>query len=556
MIPPLGYLLFAGHPQERFVLTLLVVLVCALPVGGRIVQAARNALNWLGRRPIRAMALVFLVAFAAVSSLAIRRGMPLPYVHDEFSYLLAADTYAGGRLTNPAPPSPEHFESMHILVRPTYMSKYPPGQGLMLALGQALFGHPVWGAWLTNALAAAAAVWMLRAFVPGTWAVLGALMLAIHPQMLEWGQRYWGGSVGVVGGLLVLGAAGRIMSRGPMRWTTGVVLGAGLLVLANSRPFEGFVLSVLLAAATIIALIRRPPPRRFARLIVPALIVLLPGAVWMGYANWRTTGHPLRMSYMEHQRQYGIVPLFIFQNANPKPVYHSREMDVFHDREQGYWYQRRNSWPKLREEAQKNLLRLYEGSLGNVEVLAVPLLILPWVVWKDRRMRLLLGALLFFLAALLTETFMFPHYASPAAGVVLVVMVILLRWMWRIDPRIGRLLARVTLSVFALWCLFWWIGFFNWKQDPESWQARRHRVETELLGEREGKHLVFVRYGDHNVHEEWVYNRADLPGAKVIWARELPDGASNQRVVDAFPGRAVWRVEPENWCGPVPYPAP
>ena len=151
---------------------------------------------------------------------------------------------------------------------------------------------------------------------------------------------------------------------------------------------------------------------------------------------------------------------------------------------------------------------------------------------------------------------MFPHYASPAAAVVLAIIVILLRWLWRIDPRIGRLLARVSLAVFALWCLFWWIGFFNWKQDPESWQARRHRVETDLLGEREGNHLVFVRYGDHNVHEEWVYNRADLPGAKVIWARELPDGASNQRVVDAFPGRTVWRVEPENWRGPVPYPAP
>ena len=62
-------------------------------------------------------------------TLAIALGPPNPYITDEFFYLLAADTFAHGRLTNP--PIPDEIASfIEAPLQPTRMLKYPPGQGL------------------------------------------------------------------------------------------------------------------------------------------------------------------------------------------------------------------------------------------------------------------------------------------------------------------------------------------------------------------------------------------------------------------------------------------
>src|SRR5690242_17853794 len=71
-----------------------------------------------------------MIGFLLPFILALIIGFPIPQVQDELSYTVAADTYAHFRITNPTPANFESFETPHVLMEPSYISKYPPMQGV------------------------------------------------------------------------------------------------------------------------------------------------------------------------------------------------------------------------------------------------------------------------------------------------------------------------------------------------------------------------------------------------------------------------------------------
>src|SRR6202011_5729798 len=87
----------------------------------------------------------------------------------------------------------------------------------------------------------------LQTWMPSRWALLGGAVAA--PKFggaSYWMNSYWGGAAAAIGGALVLGALGRI-SKHATAWN-GVVLGLGVAILANSRPYEGLLFCIPAAA--------------------------------------------------------------------------------------------------------------------------------------------------------------------------------------------------------------------------------------------------------------------------------------------------------------------
>ena len=229
--------------------------------------------------------------------------IPKPSVYDEFSYLLQADTFAHGRLTNPPHPLWQFFESTYVLQQPTYASRFPPGPALAMAVGQVIFGHPWFGVWLSAGLLAAALCWALQGWLPPGWALLGTFIGMNLCLFSYWMNSYWGGSVAAFGGALVTGAWVRITRAKEWRYAWHFGIGAVILVLA--RPFEGLVLLVP-------ALVTLGMATRSARVWLPIVLVGVLGACWFGYDNYRVTGHPLRLPYRQYYVQYETVPPFWF----------------------------------------------------------------------------------------------------------------------------------------------------------------------------------------------------------------------------------------------------
>ncbi len=541
-------------------LVLLVVGIAFLrpQLGDDFFTQIENRIRTISRRPWVCLLLLALFPVLLRLFLLPVYGVPEPYVSDEYAYLLQSDTLSSGRLTNPSPPFPEQFESVYVLAAPTYTAEYQIGQSAALAAGQILTGMPWTGVMLSMGVLCGLVYWALLGWLPPAWAfVATATVMDIQLGVLSyWMNSYWGGCVPAIGGALVFGGLPRILHRN--RLVYSFVTAAGLIVLFNSRALEGILLALIVISTLLYWTVSKQlsPAALFSR-VVPALALSAVLAVsFAGFYNYRVTGKASEFPYALYHREYGLPQGFFWQ----KPVLVDTEhmpADIRSEYEdQLRQHERRKSWKALAGATGGKLRRFWGFYIGIP--LTLTLLFLPFI-WRGPRIKIAFWSLVVVLGLEnLTFFAYFPHYSAAVTVLIVFVLIACLRQM-RFSGPSGLFLSR-ALPLVSLVGLLLPVGgrliqgFLppGMQRVSKLWASEfAHDVARESftprLRKEPGPQLVLVRYRpyDGSRKTEWIFNRANLDAAKIIWARESSDPEVNRRLLKRFAGRTVWLAEPD-----------
>lgn len=488
------------------------------------------------RTPNDAVALGIVILTSLVFSIAAAalHGMPLPQFHDDFAYLLDADTFVHGRLSNPTPPLWQHFETMHVLFVPRYIAKFPIGQGLIFAAGTVLFGHPLRAMWLIAAAACAAIWWALRVWTTPALALLGGIAAAVHPTFLDWTESYHGAALAALGGGLLLAGAGKMRTKA----TIGIsaVMGVGTVFLALSRPYEGLIYTIAIAVLLLIDF-----RREMLRAAPAGLAIAAAGLLFIAWDNHSITGSPFVLPYSVYEQQYDPAPNFLWEPARPMPQYRNQEMAFVYRVFYLGQYKRVHAPGGLWDETLKKIDVIERAMLGrpasrifeNAWPLFWILLVgLALVLRQDADARRLAIALLIFAFAPFSIIWwMELHYLAPAAALAACLIVLGVRRTYAFSPILG---LAILVLFFANAGATWW----SWIRTPQDGFEPRRRQYAQSILAQGGKHLVIVAQDVSDA----VYNGADLDRAPIVWARDLGP-AADARLRAHYRDRTVWWLD-------------
>lgn len=501
------------------------------------------------------MLLLFILPIALRLALLPRSPVPEPSGSDDFGYLLLADTLLQGRLANPPHPLSRFFETIFVLQQPTYSSMFSLGQGFLLAFGALVFRTPWAGVLVSIGALCSLCYWMLRAWISPGWALLGGLLAVITFGPLSyWTNCYWGGAIAACAGCLIFGALPRLHKQPSLR--NGALLGIGFGAHLLTRPFESILL--LIAVALYFALVWRSGWGRCLAPLAAASVFVSAALLLIGFQNKQVTGLWTTTPYMLYRYQYGVPATFTFQsNAAPHhPLTSDQELDY-------------RAETAIHGEGPETASKYFRRLLFRLRFLRFFLLaplyaaaLMFLLTVKDRRSIWVIAAIAVFALGSNFFPYFYPHYA---AAVTCLLLFIAVSGLARLSAfkLVGRQPGPALVYVMVLLCashfLFWYglhasaapstrarlsvydgWDFINYG-DPE------HRIAiARQLAQMPGPQLVIVHYGPRHGFHQWIHNAAEIDSAHVVWARDL-GAAENQALLDYYPKRTVWLLNPDAW---------
>ena len=543
---PIGF--GTGDYVEFFAIFTLAVLIGVWTFGPRLRKRIHPESRW------------WLLVFAALPvvlrlSLLVRSPAPTPSGSDDFSFILLADTLRHFRLSNPAHAFPEFLEQIFVLQQPTHSSMYPLGQGLFLASGWLVFGHPWAGVLVSIATLCAACYWMLRAWTTPVWALAGGLLCCVEFGPLSyWMNSYWGGAVSATAGCLVFGALPRIAKFGRVR--DAAILGCGLSLQLLIRPFE---FCFLVLSAVVFFALMRSPSFYWKHARTAAVVACLPLFLSLGLTalhNKRVTGSWTTLPYMLYRYQYGMPASFTFQ---PNPIAHRQLSE-----EQDLAYRAQSAIHGTDPETVTAYVERLVFRARFLRFFLLPPLYIAAIAFlfrvRSRRTAWIVLTIGVFLLGSNFYPYFFPHYVAAITGLFVLISVMGLQKLDNLriggqplPMRLGSLLLLVCVVHFAFW-----FGVHAWGSRSllsilslfESWDyinygdpQGRIAVHNQLAN-LPGKKVVFVHYAPGHLFEEWVQNGADIDGSPVVLVHDLGP-AENKKVLGYYSDRTPWLLEPD-----------
>ncbi|MFN8709486.1 MAG: ArnT family glycosyltransferase [Planctomyces sp.] len=497
-----------------------------------------------------------------------------PAYHDEYSYLLQAETFLAGRISWPAQEiCPDLFHQYHVVNQPRTASRYFPFTGLWMAPFLAA-GVPIFGHWLAGGIACVFFYLTLRHLTSRSAAFAGGLLIALSPGLAVFSNLLLAHHPTLLALSIFMWSCIHLLDTGMARfaWICGLSLTAAMLsrpmtAAGFALPYGLLLLSRLLTFRSVTGEWRLPEtaeeheirPASWFSVISGMGIPLLAGFGVLAFQNQEITGSWKLSAYQHYTDTWTPRHRYGFDN-----VVKAEEKPAPSDILRSYDMWATNLTPVLAaENVRERLLASILWSLGLIPIFFGLIMIFPLGLTEGYRA----GARLMWFSVLSLHAVHVPywfdgimhwHYVFETAPLLLMLTILGLRAaLARLSVICGRttgvfwlilLVASVLIPGWLSSETLWGRSHVSMAIGEQSWsRSRMERFRRLIHGESLVRPaIVQVNEAGSDPQLSFIINPADL-NSEVLVCRSPRTDEERAELQRAFSDRRFYTFDPGNF---------